>query len=64
MAKQVATESKPLAVSIERASQLLGISRNLAYSMAKTGELPTVKMGQRRMVVPINALERLLLQEQ
>lgn len=58
MAKQA--EQKPLAVSIEQAGRMFGISRNLAYQMARSGELPTVKMGQRRLVVPLAALERLL----
>lgn len=53
-------ETKPLAVSLEQAGQMLGISRGLAYQMAKTGELPTVRIGQRRLVVPLASLEQLL----
>lgn len=53
---------KPLAVTIEKAGQLLGISRNLAYQMAKEGKIPTVKLGEKRLLVPMVALENLLLQ--
>lgn len=51
---------KPLAVTIERAGQLLGISRNLAYQMAKSGEIPTIKLGKKRMLVPMVKLEEML----
>lgn len=51
---------KPLAVTIEQAGIMLGISRNLAYKMAKEGQIPTVKLGERRLLVPVNKLEELL----
>ena len=50
---------QPLAISIEEAGRLLGISRGLAYQMAKRGDLPTVSFGRRRMV-PRKALEQML----
>lgn len=53
---------KPLAVTIEKAGQLLGISRNLAYQLAREGTIPTVKLGEKRLLVPMVALEELLLQ--
>jgi excisionase family DNA binding protein len=46
-------------VKIENAAKILGISRNTAYEAARTGELPTIKIG-RRVLVPRAALERLL----
>lgn len=51
---------KPLAVTIEQAGRMLGISRNLAYKMAKEGQIPTVKLGERRLLVPVHKLEELL----
>jgi len=48
-----------LAMTIEEAAYLLGISRNSAYDAAKRGDLPIVRMG-RRMLVPRAALERLM----
>jgi excisionase family DNA binding protein len=48
-----------LAVSVETAGRLLSISRGLAYELAASGRLPTVRLG-RRLLVPRAALERLL----
>ena len=46
-------------VSVEHAGKILGYSRNTAYEAAKTGELPTIRLG-RKIRVPIAALQRLL----
>jgi excisionase family DNA binding protein len=46
-------------VSVEQAAEILGISRGSAYSLAKAGTLPTVRLG-RRLLVPKAALDRLL----
>ena len=51
-------ESK-LTVTVEEASRLLGISRGLAYEMARIGKLPTIRFG-RRLLAPRRALDRLL----
>jgi len=46
-------------ITVEEAAKELGISRALAYEMARTGKLPTLRFG-RRLVVPQRAIERLL----
>jgi excisionase family DNA binding protein len=46
-------------ISIEEAAIILGISRGTAYANAKTGALPTIRLGK-RLLVPKAALERLL----
>ncbi|WP_027938714.1 helix-turn-helix domain-containing protein [Anaeroarcus burkinensis] len=51
---------RPLAVTIKQAGELLGISRSLAYQMARQGELPTVKLGKRRLLVSVEKLEQML----
>lgn len=48
-----------LGVNIPTAAKALGISRNLAYELAREGRLPTVRLGK-RLVVPLKALERML----
>jgi excisionase family DNA binding protein len=53
----MATERQTL--KIEEAAKMLGISRNTAYDAARTGQLPTVKIGK-RLLVPRAALNRLL----
>ena len=46
-------------LSIPEAAAYLGIGRNTAYEAARTGEIPTIRIGG-RIVVPELALERLL----
>lgn len=48
--------SERLALSVEEADALLGISRDLAYDLVARRELPSVRLG-RRLVVPRRALE-------
>jgi len=48
-----------LTLTVEEAAQLLGISRGLAYEMARCGKLPVVRLG-RRLLVSRGALERML----
>jgi len=43
-------------MSVEEAGQRLGISRCLAYNLAKSGDLPTLRLG-RRYVVPVAAFD-------
>jgi excisionase family DNA binding protein len=45
--------------SVEEAGKILGVCRNSAYALARSGELPTIRMG-RRLLVPREALDRLL----
>ena len=48
-----------LTLSVEEAGRLLGLSRGSAYQAARTGELPTIRIGH-RLIVPVAALEKLL----
>jgi len=50
-----------LTLTVEEASQLLGISRALGYDMARTGRLPALRFGK-RFVIPRKALDNLLAQ--
>lgn len=56
---QAVPMSERLALSVEEAGALLGISRDLAYDLVARGELPLVRLG-RRLVVPRRALEEAL----
>ena len=38
---------------------LFGCSRDVAYAMARSGELPTIRLGT-RVVVPVPALRKML----
>ena len=49
----------PLAVSVEEAGRLLGVSRDLVYDMVARRELVAVRLG-RRIVIPVRALQEML----
>ena len=51
--------SESLTMSVTDAAKLLGISRAMAYECARTGELPTVRLGG-RILVPRHRLLALL----
>ena len=55
----LATSTERLTYSVEEAATLLGISRSLAYEAARSGDLPTIRIG-RRILVPATALQRLI----
>ena len=48
-----------LTLTVEEAAHLLGISRGLAYEMARCGKLPVIRFG-RRLLVPRRSLENIL----
>ncbi|MEM9202877.1 MAG: helix-turn-helix domain-containing protein [Actinomycetota bacterium] len=49
-----------LTLTVTEAAGMLGISRSLAYEMARDGRLPTVALSARRYVVSRNALGAML----
>lgn len=54
-------DTEPLTVNVKTAAAMLGISKNLAYDLAKRGELPGgIKLGQKRIVVSRVQIENLL----
>lgn len=52
--------SDPLGIAPEEAFRKLGVSRALGYKLIKKGVLPAIRLGERRLVVPVAALEKLL----
>jgi excisionase family DNA binding protein len=46
-------------VTVKEAATILGVGLNKAYEAARSGEIPTIRMGK-RLLVPLAALERLL----
>ncbi|MFC2035272.1 helix-turn-helix transcriptional regulator [Chloroflexota bacterium] len=54
--------SDKLTMTIPEVANVLGISRGLAYELAKRDELPVkvLRIGERRMVISRIALDRLL----
>ena len=56
------TENKTerLTMTVKEAGVALGISRATAYLLAKTGGIPVIRLGERRLVVPKAQLQRML----
>lgn len=48
-----------LAYTVSEAAALLGVGRTHAYALARSGDIPTVRLG-RRVVVPKAGLDRML----
>ena len=51
---------EPLCVSVRKAARMLGVSRNTGYLMVRLGQLPVIRCGERRLVVPLAALQKML----
>ncbi len=47
----------PLVYSVSEAAEVLGISTGLVYRLVKNGTLPSVRLGDKRLVIPHRALE-------
>ena len=52
--------SERLVYSVAEVAQLLGLSLNGAYNCIKAGEIPSVKIGKKRLVVPKAMLHAML----
>lgn len=48
----------PVFLRVEEVALVLNISRATAYNLTKSGEIPTVKIKQKRIVVPKEELLR------
>jgi len=49
-----------LVMTVEEAGVALGISRATAYTLAREGRLPVIRISDRRMIIPVKALNELL----
>ena len=45
-----------LTLTVEEVAELLGISRATAYTLAKQGRLPALRISERRIVIPRQAI--------
>lgn len=46
-------DSEPFTYTVEEAAKMLRISRTKAYSAARTGELPVMRIGKRILILGI-----------
>ncbi len=49
-----------LTVSVDEMASMLGISRPVAYELTKREGFPAVRVSERRIIVPVEALKRWL----
>jgi excisionase family DNA binding protein len=54
-------KSEKITYNVPEAGEILGIGRSAAYEGARTGAIPTIRIGN-RILVPKTALERMLLE--
>jgi excisionase family DNA binding protein len=52
----------PVVLTVEHAGRLLGLGRSASYDAVRRGELPVLRFG-RRLIVPTNAILRMLALE-
>lgn len=57
--KPLDTAAAARTMTVEDAARELGISRGTAYECARTGQIPTIRLG-RRLLVPRARLEAML----
>lgn len=57
--QQMAQEKELLALSVEEAAELLGISKGLMYEAVRMGQIPHIRIG-RRVIIPRLALLKML----
>jgi excisionase family DNA binding protein len=50
---------KRLTMTIPEAAKAIGVGRNQGYQAARSGQIPTIKIGK-RLLVPVAALENKL----
>ncbi|MFC1986392.1 helix-turn-helix domain-containing protein [Chloroflexota bacterium] len=58
-----AITEKRLCVSVTEVAEMLGLSRNNAYDLVKTKQLPSIRFGK-RILIPRAALEKRLEKEE
>ena len=47
-------------MSIKEFAEKMNISRSLAYKLASNGQIPVIRLGDRRLLVPVQAVEKML----
>ena len=57
-------QNEKLALSIKECAGRLGISKSLCYEMVRTKQIPVIKCGEKRLLVPVKALETWLATNQ
>lgn len=52
--------NEALVYTVKEAAELLHIHYNTLYDLVKRGEVPSIRLGARRVVIPKKGLDRIL----
>ena len=52
--------TEKLTISVDEMASMLGISRPVAYELTKREGFPAVRISERRIIVPVEALKKWL----
>lgn len=50
------------AMTIPEFCKVMNISRSLGYKLAAEGKLPVIRLGEKRIMIPVAAVEKMLCQ--
>jgi excisionase family DNA binding protein len=59
MSKEILNWSEPVLIRPAHAARMLSVSRSTVYELIASGQLPSVKVGDRMIRVPIAAILRM-----
>jgi hypothetical protein len=57
---QALKNSGRLTITVEETGRFIGIGRGAAYECVRNGELPVLRLGSHKLLVPVPALLRML----
>lgn len=49
-----------LAVSVSEAAKLISVSKSTCYQMCEQGRLPAIRITEKRLIIPVKALQEWL----
>lgn len=54
----IAIPEEPIVFKVDQVAKMLGISENLTYKLIREGQLPVIRLGKRRILIPKEAFEK------
>lgn len=51
---------RKMTLTVEEMAEQLGISRSVAYQLIKEKGFPSIRVGERRVIIPVKSLEKWL----
>lgn len=53
-------ENSKLTVTVDEMAKMIGVNRQTAYALAKMDNFPAIRISERRIIIPIDALNKWL----